>query len=108
MTDIRCRFCGLTNEEAGLDQCGYNETPDTKGHVFVHPDNPGFKRHPYVQYAASLEALCRACEKCMVLIREGETPDGWRGWFSDDTKRQHWRTCAEGARDVAVAAPIHH
>ena len=90
---MNCRFCGLTNEEAGLDQCGYNETPDTKGHVFVHPDNPGWKRYPYVQYAATLFELARMCHKCGSLIREGESPGGERGWYSESDKREHWRTC---------------
>ena len=87
--------------EEWSSKCGWS---DDQMHMYVEPGTKGWKEHPYVQYAASLEARCRACEKCIALIREGDTPDGRREWFSEDTKRVHWRECggstATGSSEV--------
>lgn len=88
--DIRCRFCGLMVGEE--DVCGWNDD----GHVYVHPDNPGWKRHPFTQYAATLYELARMCEKCGALIREGEGTDGKVRWYTEADSREHWRECQGG------------
>lgn len=90
--ELRCRFCGLTIEEAHPDHvlvpCEWGEA-----HVFVHPDSPGYKRHPFTQFAATLYELARMCSECGALIREGEGTDGKVRWFTAATAREHWREC---------------
>ena len=92
---MRCRYCGRDITDTAL--CGWNEPlsnrSGTLGHVFVNEGTPGWKEHPYVQYAAELFELARMCERCGSLIREGAGPHGNRSWYSETTKREHHREC---------------
>lgn len=106
-TEIRCRYCGKTVAEA-TGPCGYNEPEANRsgglGHVFVHPDSPGWKRHPFTQYAATLFELVRMCHKCGALVREGEGVDGKKREYTNEDQREHWRGCSREDGGVAGSA----